>query len=64
MNNSILTKEELFYSPRETAQIFFSKDSVEPEMTPFESAYLCGIIKKYKPQKIVEIGVLQVQRQP
>lgn len=57
MNNSILTKEELFYSPRETAQIFFSKDSVEPEMTPFESAYLCGIIKKYKPQKIVEIGV-------
>lgn len=29
----------------------------EPEMTEFESAFLCGLIKERKPRKIVEVGV-------
>jgi predicted O-methyltransferase YrrM len=29
----------------------------EPEMTDFESSFLAGLIKKFKPKKVVEIGV-------
>lgn len=29
----------------------------EPEMSYFESSFLCEIIKKYKPHKIVEVGI-------
>ncbi len=57
MNNSILSKEDLYFLPREKAFDFITRIPGEPEMTPFESSYLCGIIKKYKPKKIVEIGV-------
>lgn len=31
--------------------------STEPEMTEFESAFLCGLLKKFRPKKIVEVGV-------
>jgi len=31
--------------------------SGEPEMTEFDSAFLCGLLDKFKPHKIVEIGV-------
>ena len=29
----------------------------EPEMSDFDSAFLCGLLEKYRPQKIVEVGV-------
>lgn len=31
--------------------------AIQPEMSEFESAFLCGLIKKFKPKKILEIGV-------
>ena len=47
----------LFYEPR----AWFMSSCVcppgEPEMTEFESAFLCGLIKERKPRKIVEVGV-------
>ena len=29
----------------------------EPEMTPFESAFLCGVLREFRPNKIVEVGI-------
>ena len=29
----------------------------EPEMSDFDSAYLCGLIKERKPKKILELGI-------
>ncbi len=29
----------------------------EPEMSEFESGFLCGLLKKYRPEKILEVGV-------
>lgn len=29
----------------------------EPEMSEFDSAFLCGVIKKFRPKKILEVGV-------
>ena len=29
----------------------------EPEMSEFESAFLCGAIKQFRPKKILEVGV-------
>ena len=46
MNNSILSKEDLYFLPREKAFDFITRIPGEPEMTPFESSYLCGIFKK------------------
>lgn len=37
-------------------------DNVEqyhPEMTRWESGFLCGLIKKYRPKKVVEIGTAE-----
>jgi predicted O-methyltransferase YrrM len=41
------------------ANVLRKIDSVpgEPEMTNFESSFLAGLIKKFKPKKVVEIGV-------
>ncbi len=37
---------------------FVSKDGYrEPEMSEFESAFLCGAIKQFRPKKILEVGV-------
>ena len=33
------------------------KGESHPEMSEFESAFLCGAIKKFRPKKILEIGV-------
>lgn len=48
---------ELFYEPREAALGMMPKVLNEPEMTNFESAFLCGMIKKNKPRNIVEVGI-------
>lgn len=29
----------------------------EPEMSEFESAFLCGVLRKFRPKKILEVGV-------
>ena len=29
----------------------------EPEMSEFESAFLCGCLRKFKPKKILELGI-------
>lgn len=33
------------------------KGQREPEMSEFESAFLCGAIKQFRPKKILEVGV-------
>lgn len=54
-----LNKIELDF---ETRREVFSEASAlphadKPEMSEFESAFLCGLIKKFKPKKILEVGV-------
>ena len=34
-----------------------TESNSEPEMTEFESAFLCGVIKQFRPKKILEIGI-------
>lgn len=46
--------EELYYEPAEILEQF---DGMRAEMSKRELAFLCGLIKKYRPEKIVEIGV-------
>lgn len=48
---------ELFYDPRRACKTEFDWPKKEPEMTEFESAFLCGLVKEKKPSKIVEVGV-------
>lgn len=50
-------EEELFYEPREKALKLMNNFPNEPEMTEFESAYLSGLIRKFKPNKLLEIGI-------
>ena len=52
VNNVVLD-----YDIRFKALKFCSIYEGEPEMTEFESAYLCGLINEIKPKKVVEIGV-------
>lgn len=47
---------ELDWEPRKQVQTIIA-EAVNPEMTEFESAFLCGIINKFRPQKVVEVGV-------
>ena len=48
---------ELMWEPRKLAMNKVTKVKNEPEMTEFESAFVCGMIKTRRPKKIVEIGV-------
>ncbi len=48
---------ELYREPRDKIEEIFVELPGEPEMSEEESAFLCGLIKKYEPQKIVEVGV-------
>ena len=48
---------ELYKEPRKNIEDIFVELPGEPEMTTNESAFLCGLIKKYIPSKIVEVGV-------
>lgn len=49
-------KTELFYTPVDNVG---DMPYVEPVMTRFESAFLCGLLKKYRPKKILEVGVFR-----
>lgn len=48
---------ELYYEPRAVCKSTYDWPADEPEMTDFESAFLCGLIRKKRPHKIVEVGI-------
>lgn len=48
---------ELFSEPRRTILRQLTKIPNEPEMSEFESSFLCGLLKKHRPRKILEVGV-------
>lgn len=50
----IRRQEELYYEPAEILNRFAGTTT---EMSKRELAFLCGLIKQYRPEKIVEIGV-------
>ncbi len=50
----------LFYEPAQILSVEANpKNAVieRAEMTPFQHAFLCGLLRKKKPAKILEIGV-------
>lgn len=48
---------ELFEEPRKTILPKLDLPAFEPEMTEFESAFLCGMLREFKPHKILEVGI-------
>ena len=48
---------KLDFETREKILRIIPKVPGEPEMTPFESAFLCGLLRTVQPRKILEIGV-------
>lgn len=47
---------ELFEEPRK--EILSKLNILEkPEMSDFDSAFLCGMLKKFRPTKIMEVGI-------
>ena len=48
----------LYYEPRKlaTEKLGIDGDN-KTEMTVFESAFLCGLIKERRPTKVVEVGI-------
>lgn len=57
MNVFHMNQVEVFSEPRLKILPHLTSISNEPEMSPFESAFLCGLLKKYRPKKIVEVGI-------
>lgn len=57
MNTFHINEIELFSEPRKIILKHLTKISNEPEMSEFESSFLCGLLKKHRPHKIVEVGV-------
>ena len=47
----------LDYDPRNKIMAKLPNVSGEPEMTPDESAFLCGLLNEIQPSKILEVGV-------
>lgn len=48
---------ELYYETRDELSRIITFPAGEPEMTQFESAFLCGVLRKFQPRKIVEVGI-------
>lgn len=48
---------ELFYEPVRLFDCLEEDDGYGSEMDETQLAFLCGLIRRYKPQKIVEVGV-------
>lgn len=48
---------DLWYEPRKIIIPKINAPAGEPEMSEFESAFLAGLIKKFRPRKILEIGI-------
>ena len=55
--NLSINKIKLYVEPRKNVISQYEIPEGEPEMSEFESGFLCGILKDYKPKKIVEVGV-------
>ena len=54
---SIWNETTLFYEPRKYCKEKYGWPESVPQMSEFESAFLCGLIREKKPRKIVELGV-------
>lgn len=52
-----LNEIPLDYEPRRIILPKFPVVPTEPEMSEFESAFLCGAIKQFRPKKILEVGL-------
>ena len=48
---------ELYYEPRAVCKSTYDWPGNQPEMSVFDSAFLCGLIKEKRPHKIVEVGI-------
>lgn len=48
---------DLYYNPRNLISKQMQFPQEEPEMSEFETAFLCGLIRERKPKKIVEVGI-------
>ena len=48
---------ELYFDPLKQVLPYLEKYPGEPEMSKFESGFLCGLLKRRKPKKILEVGV-------
>lgn len=47
----------LDYEPRKKILPKLPACPSEPEMSEFDSAFLCGAIKQFRPKKVLEVGV-------
>ena len=47
---------DLYWEPRNKILPLLPEVNGEPEMSSFDSAFLCGAIRKFRPNKIVEVG--------
>lgn len=54
---TIMRYDGPFLEPREEILKKIKTIPNEPEMSVFESGFLCGLLRTYKPKKIVEVGV-------
>ena len=52
-----INEVELYHEPRQKIADVFAEIPNEPEMSEDESAFLCGLLKKHRPRKIVEVGI-------
>lgn len=50
-------KVKLFFQPRAEIIPKLKCPSGEPEMSNFESAFLCGLLQEFRPRKILEVGL-------
>ncbi|WP_294158797.1 class I SAM-dependent methyltransferase [uncultured Selenomonas sp.] len=48
---------ELYEEPRQQILPKLNVPEGEPEMSSFESAFLCGVLRSVRPRKILEVGV-------
>lgn len=52
-----MLKTDLWFEPREKAMRLLPIYPGEPEMTEFDSGFLCGLLREYKPKKLLEVGI-------
>lgn len=48
---------ELYFEPKKKILPLLPQINGEPEMSHFDSGFLCGAIRKFRPNKIVEVGI-------
>lgn len=53
----MMEKVELYFDSRRKCSEQIETVNNEPEMSEFESAFLAGLLYKFKPKKIVEVGI-------